>query len=118
MFDMSNEPNTKSTQTHRNPPRGPGKYGKEIKEAIYRAFHNPAVGADKYLVKLANENPAVFCGLLGKIVPAELVVSGSVLVDIGQAMIDAEQRQKLHNDTTAPMIDITPEPKVLETKDK
>ena len=114
---MTENPNAKSTQTRRNPPRGPGKYGKEIKEAIYRAFHNPEVGGDKYLVRLANENPAIFCALLGKIVPAELVVSGSVLVDIGQAMLDAEQRQRLHNATSAPMIDITPEAKTLETKD-
>ena len=114
---MVTKPRVKNTRKRYPGERGKGKYGKEIKEAVYRAFNDPKVGAHKYLVDLAASHPAVFCGLLGKVIPAELHVSGSVLIDLGKAMLEADKRLKTHNDNAAPMIDITPEPKALETKD-
>jgi hypothetical protein len=48
-----------------------------IRDAVMMAFD--AVGGQKYLVRIANEQPAVFCTLLGKILPHELATSGGAL---------------------------------------
>jgi hypothetical protein len=48
-----------------------------IRNAVMMAFD--AVGGQKYLVRIANEQPAVFCTLLGKILPHELATSGGAL---------------------------------------
>lgn len=50
----------------------PNKLNASVKEAILEAFND--VGGPKYLVKVANENPAVFCQLVGKVLP--LTVQG------------------------------------------
>ena len=42
----------------------------EIKDAIKAAFEE--VGGVAYLVEQARENPAVFCGLIGKILPKDI----------------------------------------------
>ena len=41
-----------------------------IKEGIEAAFDE--VGGESYLVRVAREDPKTFCGLLGKLLPAEL----------------------------------------------
>jgi hypothetical protein len=48
-----------------------------IRTAVMKAFD--AVGGDKYLQRIAQEQPAVFCNLLGKILPHELATSGGSL---------------------------------------
>lgn len=56
-------------------PKGiPNKTTKAIKDAITEAFDR-AGGVD-YLVRLANEDPKTFCGLVGKVIP--LQVEGSL----------------------------------------
>ena len=45
----------------------------EVKGAILQAFDN--VGGAKYLTKVAEENPAVFCTLLGKVLPMDITTS-------------------------------------------
>ncbi len=42
----------------------------ELKSAILGALQE--VGGQKYLVGVAEEHPAVFCALIGKLVPAEV----------------------------------------------
>ena len=78
----------------------------EIKKAMARAFHR--AGGDEYLYKLSQTDKPLFCMLLAKVIPAELQVSGSVLIDIGTAMQQAEQRLTQH--TATPIIDISPNP--------
>lgn len=46
---------------------GHNKLSVTIKTAIENAFRK--VGGEDYLVMVAKEHPAVFCGLLGRIVP-------------------------------------------------
>jgi hypothetical protein len=48
-----------------------------IRTAVMKAFD--AVGGDNYLKRIAQEQPAVFCNLLGKILPHELATSGGAL---------------------------------------
>ena len=48
-----------------------------IRTALMKAFD--AVGGDKYLEGLARTQPAVFCHLLGKVLPHELATSGGAL---------------------------------------
>lgn len=43
----------------------------QVKEAILAAFET--VGGEAYLVDVARENQAVFCNLLGKVIPKEMV---------------------------------------------
>lgn len=50
----------------------PNKVTAEVKDAILKAFDN--AGGVSYLEGVAKENPAVFCQLLGKVLP--LQVSG------------------------------------------
>ena len=63
----------------------------KIKDAMMRAFQR--AGGEDYLVRLAKTDKALFVNLLTKIIPSEVNVSGSVLVDVGNAMLLAEQRR-------------------------
>jgi hypothetical protein len=49
----------------------------EVRTAIVEAFVQ--LGGYAYLVRVGNENPAVFCTLLGKLLPHELATSGGPL---------------------------------------
>lgn len=46
------------------------KITKELKAAIEGAFNE--VGGQSYLVGIARDNPAVFCKLLGQVLPKEI----------------------------------------------
>lgn len=46
------------------------KITKDVRAAIETAF--AMVGGEQYLATVAKDNPAVFCSLLGKIVPREI----------------------------------------------
>ena len=48
----------------------PNKMTIKVKEAILHAFDE--VGGPAYLVKVAKEDPKVFCTLLGKVLPTEI----------------------------------------------
>jgi len=48
-----------------------------VRTAILTAFAQ--LGGSSWLVRVANENPAAFCALLGKILPHELATSGGPL---------------------------------------
>ena len=87
----------------------------KIKTALTNAFEK--AGGEKYLLKVARNDPKTFCGLLAKIVPSELNISGTVLIDIGQAMVEADSRKKQLEATRPPLIDVTPIPNTLKDKD-
>ena len=102
----------------KNMPRPKGSKNKatiKIKTALTNAFEK--AGGEKYLLKVAKNDPKTFCGLLAKIVPSELHLSGTVLIDIGQAMVEADSRKKQLEATRPPLIDVTPIPKALKDKD-
>lgn len=48
----------------------PNKVTAELKTAILKAFDK--AGGESYLVTVAKENPAVFCQLLGKVLPMQV----------------------------------------------
>lgn len=48
----------------------PNKTTAQVKEAILKAFEG--VGGVEYLKGVANDNPAVFCQLLGKVLPLQV----------------------------------------------
>lgn len=50
------------------------KVTRELKEAILNAFVE--VGGEKYLVTVAKKQPAVFCQLLGKVLPTQITGLG------------------------------------------
>jgi hypothetical protein len=54
-------------------PGSRNKITEEVRGALLKAFH--AVGEADYLEEVARTNPAVFCTLLGKILPHELATS-------------------------------------------
>jgi hypothetical protein len=58
----------------------PNKIAAEVRAAILDAFVQ-AGGVD-YLVRVANECPAVFCTLLAKILPMELATDGPITHEI------------------------------------
>jgi hypothetical protein len=97
-----------------NGARGPGKFNQDMKEAIYRAFHE--LGGKEYLVSVGKEDPRTFLGLVAKVIPAELQVTGQVAIDLGLAMLQAEQR--LNDMRTIDALDVTLEqPNTLITND-
>ncbi len=54
----------------------PNKLTLGVKEAIQKAFVE--VGGEDYLVKVAHENPAVFCHLLSRLLPTHVDFDGSI----------------------------------------
>ena len=64
----------------------------EIKDGILEAFEQ--VGGVAYLVELAKVDPPTFCRLLAAIIPSQIKASVTVTntLDLGKAMIEAEQR--------------------------
>ena len=48
----------------------PNKLTTDIKKVILEAFEE--LGGPDYLVEVAKENPAVFCNLVGRIIPKEV----------------------------------------------
>ena len=48
----------------------PNKFTGDLREAIMNAFTK--VGGEDYLVKVARQNPQVFCALLARILPLQL----------------------------------------------
>ena len=58
----------------------PNKIGAEVRAAILDAFVQ-AGGVD-YLVRVANENPAAFCALLGKILPTEIATDEPITREV------------------------------------
>ena len=60
----------------------PNKLTREVKQCIEQAFQN--VGGVKYLERVAEDNPAVFCTLLGKILPKDVNVQWTLLEKIQQ----------------------------------
>ncbi len=67
----------------------------EIKDGIIEAFEQ--VGGVDYLVELAKVDPPTFCRLLATIIPSEIKASVTTThkLDLGQAMIEANQRLAL-----------------------
>ena len=58
----------------------PNKIGAEVRAAILDAFVQ--VGGSSYLVRVANEHPAVFCTLLGKILPTEMAADEPITHEV------------------------------------
>ena len=49
----------------------PNKLGASIKQMVERALHD--VGGAQYLARQAEENPVAFLGLVGKVMPMQLI---------------------------------------------
>lgn len=56
----------------------------DLKSAVLAAFD--AVGGPKYLVEVAKSNPAVFCALLGRVLP--LTVAGDPMNPVRYALVE------------------------------
>lgn len=57
----------------------PNKLNASVKAAIEQAFDK--VGGATYLERIARDEPAVFCQLLGKVLPTQLEHSGVIMSD-------------------------------------
>ncbi len=66
----------------------------EIKAGILEAFEQ--VGGVEYLVEIAKRDPPTFLRLLGQVLPTEIraEINNTHHIDLGQAMLVAEQRLK------------------------
>lgn len=67
----------------------PNKVTTELKAAIQEAFVN--VGGAVYLQKVAQDNPAVFCKLLGMTLPKDVKLEGTLTLE--QLLIEAAQKR-------------------------
>lgn len=78
---------------------------KEITEALRHALNTAHPdGAKGYMLELAQNKPALFVGMLQKVMPNEAAVS--VAVSLGDAMADASKRLEQYE--SRQLIDITP----------
>ena len=71
--------------------RQPGSKNKttvELKDAIMGAFHE--VGGRQYLVRVAEDNPAIFCTLLGRILPKEVHAQVNLVDQYYDKLVQAE----------------------------
>ena len=83
----------------------PNKITAEIKTAVESAFRQKNGKHNRYLLRLADENPAIFCALVAKCIPATVAVDVKVALDLGAAMLKNEQSLQRLN---APTIDSEP----------
>tara|TARA_R110000868_G_scaffold4239_4_gene26912 strand:- start:266 stop:586 length:321 start_codon:yes stop_codon:yes gene_type:complete len=73
-----------------------------IKEAVNQAFKHVNGKDNAGLIKLARDEPKIFYTLVGRCIPPEQVsLAVTVAFDLGQAMLDAQQRKDQ-------LIDVTP----------
>jgi len=79
---------------------------RDIDNAIHQALNNEDHGgAVGYMKKLAAEKPALFCGLLQKVMPNDIAATVQhTIIDLGAAMAEAEARLA----RMQPVLEITP----------
>lgn len=58
----------------------PNKVTAAVKDAVCIAFNE--VGGADYLVMIAKSDPRTFCALLGKVIPLDVAVAGSMTLNI------------------------------------
>lgn len=56
-------------------PGTPNRMTSAVKDAIEQAFKE--VGGQKYLIRVAEEDPKTFCALLGKVLPRDINIESS-----------------------------------------
>ena len=79
-----------------------------VKDAIRNVFYDQ-LGGEKYLKKIAEKDPALFCSLLAKVIPQEIAAEVNVNhrgISLGDAMIEAEGRIEAYH--RSKIIDVTP----------
>jgi hypothetical protein len=69
----------------------PNKVTADLKEAVLNAFNK--AGGSAYLEKVARKHPAVFCALLGKILPRDIKAEHSGGITLSQ-LIEESCRQR------------------------
>ena len=98
-----------------------------VREKIERAFirvNNPAISGREtsWLEYQAWNNPAVFAGLVAKVIPNEVKLDIAHTINLGDAMaIAAERIKQLEHDNNVNLLDITPETSEIvsdDTKEK
>lgn len=71
----------------------PNKVTAAVKDAVLGALNE--VGGQAYLVRIARKNPAVFCVLLGRLIPTEVKssLSGTVRLQLVEEIVDGDPHQ-------------------------
>jgi hypothetical protein len=78
----------------------PNKTTTGVKEAILRAFDQ--VGGEDYLVRIAEDEPRIFCSLIGRILPAEARIETRPMIDYAKMLNAAIARgEKAHAERRA-----------------
>jgi hypothetical protein len=90
----------KRRKTGGRKPGSRNKFTTEVRAAILDAFVQ--AGGSSYLVRVANENPAAFCALLGKILPMELATDGPITHEVVLKWMTPEMAKARGLDQTAP----------------
>ena len=97
--------------------RGPGKLKAAVKDRIEQAFISVNGRNNEGLIRLAQEHPAIFYGLVSKLVPVQATLALSVVtLDLGLAMQQSQARLE-QLEVIAPVIEneVGTEPDLPET---
>jgi len=82
--------NTRGRAGLGRPAGSPNKITGSMKEMILEAFEK--AGGAEWLARQAEENPVAFMGLLGKLLPSDIALSGQVamqpIVEIRRTIVD------------------------------
>jgi hypothetical protein len=84
--------------------------GKKLNNLITKHFYQ-LNKREKYLDWLAKDQPATYCALVARTMPAQARIEITNTIDLGAAMLEAMQRLQSYGGDN--MIDVTPD-KVVE----
>ena len=78
-----------------------GKITGDVRDALLKSFHRG--GGERWLSRLMMTDARTYCSLLSRCIPNEILATVSGTIDLGAAMITAQNRLDAQ-----PMVDITP----------
>jgi hypothetical protein len=82
------------------------KLSKTIKDSIEHSFNRLPGGSSRYLLELAQNDPKTYCQLLAKVIPQQLNLDSTLSIDLGHALLDANDRLKTMRDVTPKRLEI------------
>ena len=82
------------------------KLSKTIKDSIEHSFNRLPGGSSRYLLELAQNDPKTYCQLLAKVIPQQLNLDSTLSIDLGHALLDANDRLKTMRDVTPKRLEL------------
>lgn len=87
----------------------PNKLTQAVKDRIEQAFNHVNGKNNEGLIALAKEHPAIFYGMVAKLIPAAVAIDVKhTIVNLNDALVEANARAEQLENERRTLIDITP----------